>query len=839
MSNGTYRVKEDDFVLKVSNSVDSTKWDESKYYNFLNELCKNRVYQKEAILTTLRLFCGGRYNSTRELAEENFNNNDNIRNIYGTLNNFIAKLHFSNSFSASIDLATATGKSWVIYGVAAIMLACNIVDQVLILVPSVTIEEELTKKIKLFATDSQLSSLLLGFIPKIINGSTTISKGCICVENRDAIYKNARTSICDSLANKGDRTLVISDEAHHIYYSEENEWKSFIEKISFKFILGLSGTCYYSNNVYFSDVIYRYSLKTAIAEDKVKMVEYVSESNVSSRAEDRWNVIINSHEYIKSQIPILPLTVVITANITSCDKVAKEFKTFLMNKYSLTELEATEKILVVHSKSSAVDKIRLKSIDDKDDKVEWIFSVSMLTEGWDVKRVFQIVPHEERAFNSKLLIAQVLGRGLRVPLMWNNSLYGKPKVIIFNHANWANSVKKLVDEVLEIEKKISNTIIEDSNYHFNLLNIIYSSNKTTKEIKMNGTYSLFERGYINLPTVSNIEKIETKFSDISVGNERVWNTSISHKTYSIDQIAMMMWNRFEDIPDDNNEGLTKKYQNEWTVNKLKQMIQLSLEKSGNTMITEIIKQKFLAALGVCFRQGNLVVDYNFLPDEYETVSTNCLRKETVSGSALLREKVLFWSENTKKYLSADEKEFFGEIIDTTNQYRQYKIVNNYCFKTPQSFVVADSDPEKLFLKKLTSCNLPLLNSWIKSNNVGFYSIEYSWRKGEHPQRGSFNPDFFIYCNNKIIVAEIKDDEQVFSPDEENVGKYKYAKAHFKIINDYLNSKGIDLKYVFTMISPKSYDVFFEKLETDEIDNFVSMLDNSIENILDKKLFVKK
>jgi hypothetical protein len=36
----------------------------------------------------------------------------------------------------------------------------------------------------------------------------------------------------------------------------------------------------------------------------------------------------------------------------------------------------------------------------------------MLSEGWDVKNVFQIVPHEERAFNSKLLIAQVLGRGL-------------------------------------------------------------------------------------------------------------------------------------------------------------------------------------------------------------------------------------------------------------------------------------------------------------------------------------------------------------------------------------------------------------------------------------------
>jgi type III restriction enzyme len=36
----------------------------------------------------------------------------------------------------------------------------------------------------------------------------------------------------------------------------------------------------------------------------------------------------------------------------------------------------------------------------------------------DVKNVFQIVPHEERAFNSKLLIAQALGRDLRRPDGW-------------------------------------------------------------------------------------------------------------------------------------------------------------------------------------------------------------------------------------------------------------------------------------------------------------------------------------------------------------------------------------------------------------------------------------
>jgi type III restriction enzyme len=43
-------------------------------------------------------------------------------------------------------------------------------------------------------------------------------------------------------------------------------------------------------------------------------------------------------------------------------------------------------------------------------KIEFIFAVNKLSEGWDVDNVFQIVPAEERVFNSKLLISQVLGR---------------------------------------------------------------------------------------------------------------------------------------------------------------------------------------------------------------------------------------------------------------------------------------------------------------------------------------------------------------------------------------------------------------------------------------------
>lgn len=113
----------------------------------------------------------------------------------------------------------------------------------------------------------------------------------------------------------------------------------------------------------------------------------------------------------------------------------------------------------------------LRRVDDKDNPIEWITSVSMLSEGWDVKNVFQIVPHEERAFNSKLLIAQVLGRGLRIPEVYRGN---QPVTTVFNHDKWSESIKHLVDEVLEIEKRIHSYPIEKKeDYNFDLYNIDY------------------------------------------------------------------------------------------------------------------------------------------------------------------------------------------------------------------------------------------------------------------------------------------------------------------------------------------------------------------------------
>ena len=149
----------------------------------------------------------------------------------------------------------------------------------------------------------------------------------------------------------------------------------------------------------------------------------------------------------------------------------------------------------------------LENVDSSESKVEWIFSVSMLTEGWDVKRVFQIVPHEERAFNSKLLIAQVLGRGLRIPLNWPLQA-GVPKVVVFNHEAWAGSVRRIVNEVLEYEKKITSRSVDYSPYHLDLLSVEYSNVQKKEVIEKTGTYKLFEKGYIDL---ARTEEKETKY----------------------------------------------------------------------------------------------------------------------------------------------------------------------------------------------------------------------------------------------------------------------------------------------------------------------------------------
>ena len=542
----------EDLSLRVSKTVDPAKWDERRYEAFLDGLCSGREYQKDAIKVALRYLLGGQYTNLRALARSNFDAEPILAERYGSWDGMQRQLQFPDHLSASLDMATGTGKSYVMYGIAAIMIAEGAIDSALVLCPSTTIEDGLIAKFTELAVREDLRAVMPPnarfAAPSIINGSSSIVSGSICVENYHAILEHVGSSLRGDLQGKGARTLILNDEAHHVANEtagEAKRWKEFVSdpKFGFRYVIGVSGTCYVKND-YFSDVIFRYSLKKAIEERVVKWVEYVADMERTGAEDEKWQLIRGSHEDIRGKLKprsIRPMTIIVTPTIERCKSVTEELKAYLVETEQITSDEVNDRVLCIHSKAD--DLPRLPMVDLPSSTVEWIVSVSMLTEGWDVKRVFQIVPHEERAFNSKLLIAQVLGRGLRVPDNWGAG--PQPIVTVFNHHNWAGRIRQLVNEVLEREKEITSQVVPTSQYNFSLHNIDYSLT-TTRAVTspMTGPYTLLEKGYTELPADTAEESVSGTFECQCSGGVYHPRTGWICTTERIDRCARVIFARF-------------------------------------------------------------------------------------------------------------------------------------------------------------------------------------------------------------------------------------------------------------------------------------------------------
>jgi len=191
-----------------------------------------------------------------------------------------SRLQLPELLSCSLDLATGTGKSYVLYGIAAILLAEGAVDQVLTLCPSNTIEHGLTGKFRALASDPDLRESIAPRTPgitrpEIINASQSITGGCICVENYHAILKHVKSSIRESLRDKGKRTLVMNDEAHHVH-DEDLAWSRALLKIHRELSKGLALWLDYSatpkdqRGMFFPWTICDYPLAQAVEDRIVK-----------------------------------------------------------------------------------------------------------------------------------------------------------------------------------------------------------------------------------------------------------------------------------------------------------------------------------------------------------------------------------------------------------------------------------------------------------------------------------------------------------------------------------------------------------------------------------------
>lgn len=827
------RFRNEDLILKVGKAIDRRKWDEGKYEAFIDELCDDREYQKEAIRVTLRYLLGGEHNSLRDLAKTNYEENPVFEQRYGSWQGMERHLQLPEQLSCSLDLATGVGKSYVLYGIAAILLAEGTVDRVLVLRPSTTIEDGLFDKFKRLSTKADLRDLLPDHAkiapPRIINASESITEGSLCIENYHAILEHVGSSIRESLKGEGARVAVLNDEAHHVANEAETRtrrWKEFLlnPEYAFRYIVGVSGTCYVGDD-YFTDVIYRYSLRQAMEENYVKKVDYVAEMPQTSDPDEKWQLIHNHHEETRRKLrkrKILPLTIIVTPTVAKCKDVAEELKSYLVEEAGVTPESADKKVLAVYN--NAPDVSKLPFVDRTTSKVEWIVSVSMLNEGWDVKRVFQIVPHEERAFNSKLLIAQVLGRGLRIPDAWKGA---QPEVTVFNHDAWASSIRHLVNEILEIEKRLSSHIVEGSPYHFDLHNIDYTLEQISVKKPMTGEYTLFAKGFVDLATDSAAEDVSITYERGLTGEQYKWQTKLRHKTYSARRVAEEMYSRLEEAqePEDPDHKRRTAYTDKFPIDRLEKIVKESLVKIGAKEATDSMKQKFLQSLGTLRRKASENVRYKIKVESYLTISTKQRQSDSVSAPELRNTKTIFYTDLTRATLIDDQIEFFDEVTEPGSGYKTISISNRHDFKTVLNAVIADSDNERRFINNLLhSQNVNYYDAWIKSTSTRFYEIDYAWKKGEHPKRSKFNPDLFIKVGDLIVVVEIKGDEELREPSEENRKKNEYAIAHFNRVNDNLQQNDTPIRYKFTFLTERNFNNFFQSLREGNIKSFRSALD---------------
>lgn len=845
MTEGIKVYKTQDLVLLVNQSYDPAKLNLKQWVDFLDVLCGDREFQKQAISDSIIYIASHQYSSIETLVEENFRNNDELRERYKNVREYQRDLPLPRKLSAVIDLATGTGKSYVIYGIAQIALGLGLVDKVLVLCPSLTIEAGLKGKFEGLSGDRKIKATLPNGAayknPRIIDANNTIKNGDVCVENIHAVYERTGTSINDSLKNSGERVLVLNDEVHHVYNSSSErdirKWKTFLlnPDFNFKYILGFTGTAY-KGDEYFNDVIYRYSIRQAVEDKVVKSVDYVVKDDAVDRKEKFQEMYDNHNEFVKKYRLIKPLTILVTKDISKARTLREDLIDFLEKRERISRKAVEKKVLIVTShKDHKKNVLELKNVDDKENPVEWIVSVSMLTEGWDVKNVFQIVPMEEKAFDSKLLIAQVLGRGLRIPEKYQTP---QPKVRVFNHDAWSRNIRGLVDEILEVEVRLTSQILEfgeREKYNFDLYTLDYEKREKAIKAKKDTETFDYSKGYINL--VAQIEQVArvTEYEDLG-GVIKPKTTVVDREVLEVDDVVAKIVETFRTRDFEAKVRFPKgEYKKERLPpgHEIKEIVINSMRKVGikSGVLTNDNANRIFQAFQTLFRARGSTIVLQRTTNKPKLISTKDIEKESVAVGAIRHGSTVFYTENFKIECKNEMTDILQDVIADENLPKSSsKQVNHYCFKTPVNVVLTKLEPERKFVETLVKPELhKKLDAWIKSRDMGFYSVEYSWRKGEHATQGSFNPDFFLKIGENIVVVEIKSDSD---DSDENKAKYRWAKKHFEDLNKELKLAKIKQKYFFHFLSPKNYAEFAEYLIKGKL--VKGEFRSSLEDLLEKE-----
>lgn len=210
------------------------------------------------------------------------------------------------------------------------------------------------------------------------------------------------------------------------------------------------------NSLPFRNVIYSYPLSQAMQDGYVKEPAVATRENFNKinydeagleqlKLEDGTRVHENTKVELEiyardNSLPIVkPFMLVVAQDTAHANHLmaAIEDDTFFDGRYK-------GKVIQVHSGQRGEEKDEnvelLLGVESPDNPVEIVIHVNMLKEGWDVRNLYTIVPL--RAANSKTLVEQSIGRGLRLPYGKRVGVASVDRLTIVSHDRF----QEIIDE---------------------------------------------------------------------------------------------------------------------------------------------------------------------------------------------------------------------------------------------------------------------------------------------------------------------------------------------------------------------------------------------------------
>lgn len=223
--------------------------------------------------------------------------------------------------------------------------------------------------------------------------------------------------------------------------------------------------------VAFGNVIYDYPLARAIQDGFVKRPAVVTQKNFDPSQFDAEQLEkikledgVGLHERVKVELQtyatstgekkVKPFVLVIARDTTH----AAELQRYLQSE-DFFDGRYNGKVIQVDSSNtsgSEGDEIvqRLLAVEDPEEPTEIVIHVYMLKEGWDVTNLYTIVPLN--AANSRTLIEQSIGRGLRLPYGKRTGVKAVDRLNIVAHDKFQEIVDEANrgDSIIQLEQLV-------------------------------------------------------------------------------------------------------------------------------------------------------------------------------------------------------------------------------------------------------------------------------------------------------------------------------------------------------------------------------------------------